>query len=97
MSKRKITNYIKEELLYLFPTNLYDFIGWLEKQGKYIPEEYKNEAYITIDNEELEISFLRPETDEEEKKRISISILKQKKKEERDKSLLMRLKKKYNE
>ena len=97
MSKRKITSYRKKELVYLFPTKLYDFIEWLEEQGKYIPKQYRNEAYITINNEELEISFLRLETDGEEKKRINTSILQQKKKEERDKSLFVKLKKKYNE
>lgn len=45
------------------PSNLYEFILWLEKQIETIPEKYRETAEIELSK--IELNYQRPETEQE--------------------------------
>lgn len=88
------------------PSNPEEFLDYWKLKFNLIPPEYKNNAYIELigrtrweddDCLDVEIYYIRPETDEEYTKRLDMERLAEFQQEEREREQLRKLKEKYGE
>lgn len=88
------------------PVQAADFVAWFQGHVNGIPEQYRDTARIEIDSTSgwedshyarIEISYKRPETDEELSARRATERARISEQEEAEKRQLAALKKKYDE
>ncbi len=85
------------------PENLIALIAWLNNKLYAIPEPYRETAIVEMDAELLydrpsltyQISYRRPETDEEETQRENYESLRNRRLEAHELEMLKKLKEKY--
>jgi hypothetical protein len=78
------------------PSDLDNFLLIFNEIKRRIPDEYQHTAEIEFEDDEIRVSYLRPETDGERRDRVERDAIKAKRKEFNELRTLDRLMKKYN-
>lgn len=94
----------KKEIVFNFnskgsypPSNLSNFIKWLQEKLKLVPKKYRNYAIVNVENFDISIYYYRPETKEEEIERKKFEDYNNEILKQQELKLLAELKEKYRD